>query len=557
MIEVKKESLFLRNPNTGLHESVSMMMGESAYIRDKRRGYVGSEAKWLNDIGCSGGKPELAGEAQYANAIDTEGVGNRLKPVYVDENGELASVRYNLGNSCELEATDNPNDARRMLLTNVALQSVINDIINNEYDPNAKAIIPSPVGTLIYDGTAKSPSWINFDPNVVSIGGVTSAINAGDYTATFTPIEPYTWKDGTRVTKTVIWTIEKAEVTINEVKDQVVINELEPSHNISILRNGNGVIRATSSNPNIVTATVGGNTVTITGNGSNSGNATVSIFVEEDANHRESNTILVDVKVKYVDIVSWTSGSFEKIQEMLDAHYSGIIDVTEYWSIGDKRTITVSEIASGTTDETQPEQDVEFVIVGMKHDTLVNALGTETKAAITVQARNLLSVKGIMNRSHTEVSDALWSTCIRRTWCNNDFFNALPDALQPLLKSVSKITNRCCETEVENYKNYITQQKTNETVFILSDYEVSGENSYFSRIPSTWEGLTQDGEQYEYLKTEANRIKTLDGVASAWTTRSGIYNRYGNVYFGYVSEEAQTMGFVSDADCGIVPAFCL
>lgn len=41
----------------------------------------------------------------------------------------------------------------------------------------------------------------------MTIGGVTSGINAGTYTATFTPIGKYVWTDGTQEAKSVSWTI--------------------------------------------------------------------------------------------------------------------------------------------------------------------------------------------------------------------------------------------------------------------------------------------------------------------------------------------------------------
>lgn len=73
--------------------------------------------------------------------------------------------------------------------------------------------VPSQSGSLTYTGSAQSPSWNNYNPDVMTIGGVTSGTNAGSYNATFTPNEGYTWSDGTNEAKTVTWSIGRAAIT--------------------------------------------------------------------------------------------------------------------------------------------------------------------------------------------------------------------------------------------------------------------------------------------------------------------------------------------------------
>ena len=67
--------------------------------------------------------------------------------------------------------------------------------------------LPTQTGTLVADGTSKTPSWNGYDTNKMTIGGDTSGTAAGEYTATFTPTSNYKWSDGSTGAKEVKWTI--------------------------------------------------------------------------------------------------------------------------------------------------------------------------------------------------------------------------------------------------------------------------------------------------------------------------------------------------------------
>jgi len=72
--------------------------------------------------------------------------------------------------------------------------------------------VPAQSGNLTYTGSTQSPTWKGYDSSMMTIGGVTSGINAGTYTATFTPVGKYVWTDGTQEAKSVSWTIGRAEI---------------------------------------------------------------------------------------------------------------------------------------------------------------------------------------------------------------------------------------------------------------------------------------------------------------------------------------------------------
>ena len=74
--------------------------------------------------------------------------------------------------------------------------------------------LPTQTGTLVADGTSKTPSWNGYDTSKMTIGGDTSGTAAGEYTATFTPTSNYKWSDGSTGAKEAKWTIISVLVSI-------------------------------------------------------------------------------------------------------------------------------------------------------------------------------------------------------------------------------------------------------------------------------------------------------------------------------------------------------
>jgi hypothetical protein len=93
--------------------------------------------------------------------------------------------------------------------------------------------VPSQSGTILYDGTPKSPTWNNYDPNKLTIGGTTTATSAGIYTATFTPKSNYQWADGTITAKDVTWEIASQSLEVPSVVGGMQYNGSVQSPSIS------------------------------------------------------------------------------------------------------------------------------------------------------------------------------------------------------------------------------------------------------------------------------------------------------------------------------------
>lgn len=112
----------------------------------------------------------------------------------------------------------------------------------------ASLSVPAQSGTLTYTGSAQSPQWSNYDSNKLTIGGTSTATNAGSYAATFTPKANYQWSDGSTSAKSVTWAIGKAAGSLTLAKSSVTLNISSLTESVAVTRAGDGVISATSSN---------------------------------------------------------------------------------------------------------------------------------------------------------------------------------------------------------------------------------------------------------------------------------------------------------------------
>lgn len=154
------------------------------------------------------------GQSEKADLVDGKVPAEQLPNMNYDPKGTAQNKvsEHNLDQTAHpyllnqigtcVEAAQNAQDA-----ANAALDAVSGIV----YTIN---VLPSQNGTLTYNGQAQSPSWNAYNPDALTLGGVTTGTNAGTYTATFTPKGRYKWADGTQTAKEVTWTINAATMTI-------------------------------------------------------------------------------------------------------------------------------------------------------------------------------------------------------------------------------------------------------------------------------------------------------------------------------------------------------
>ena len=204
-----------------------------------------------------------------------------------------------------------------------------------------------------------------------------------------------------------------------------------------------------------------------------------------------------------VDAVSWTSGTDKEIVKMVQLADNGLINLSDYWSVGDERQVTLSRIGATELEPPFAEQTVTFVLMNVGGKTLANATPSgRTECSFIVGMKNGLAEKRMMDHTST-----VWDSCVRRTWCNGLFRNAIPATLRDIFKQHLNITADGPNSTTVTSTDYFA---------LPAEKEVFGSNT---KANSTAEAsLTQ----FEYYATEANRIKKQGdgGSAYIWWERS-------------------------------------
>lgn len=292
------------------------------------------------------------------------------------------------------------------------------------------------------------------------------------------------------------------------------------------------------------------------------GNTAISIsYTEGGKTVSTSFSVTVSGGVK---IVSWADGTDEEITAMVAAADAGKIDLTDYWNVGDERTVHLSAMAATGVSESHAEQDVTYVLVDADNENYTYVETPEsgrTHPFFIVQQKNGLAgddpkgsagnlkEEGYMNDSNTNVGG--WDACARRTWCNNVYRQALP----------SKLRNIFHKVKVKTMNN--GEEKSGATLITSDDYfflpaarEVfdgdgnqtkSGKKNTGNSIYTEWNALTQ----WQYYKTAINRVKRYgdSGDVRYWWERSPYY--YNETYFCDVYSDSATE---SDGEANSAPA---
>ena len=372
----------------------------------------------------------------------------------------------------------------------------------------ASLSVPAQSGTLTYTGSAQSPQWSNYDSNKLTIGGTSTATNAGSYAATFTPKANCQWSDGSTSAKSVTWAIGKAAGSLTLAKSSVTLNISSLTESVAVTRAGDGVISATSSNTATARVEVSGTSVKITG--LKAGTAKITVKVAAGTNHTAPSDKTINVTVSLPD----TSLANNTPDIIAAAAKSG--QAANYWSVGDKVGIAVNGSFGGLSYN----NTVYAFILGFNHNSSVEGGNSihfqfgKTAAGVDIAFVNSYgstSTGFCMNTSNTN-SGGWNNSYMRKTICPA-FLSALPTAWQNIIAACTKYSDNTGGGS--NTASYVTA--TSDKIWLLSEMEVQGTRSYANSAEANYQ------KQYDYYRNGNSKVKyqhTATTSACNWWLRS-------------------------------------
>lgn len=372
----------------------------------------------------------------------------------------------------------------------------------------ASLSVPAQSGTLTYTGSAQSPQWSNYDSNKLTIGGTSTATNAGSYAATFTPKANYQWSDGSTSAKSVTWAIGKAAGSLTLAKSSVTLNISSLTESVAVTRAGDGVISATSSNTATARVEVSGTSVKITG--LKAGTAKITVKVAAGTNHTAPSDKTINVTVSLPD----TSLANNTPDIIAAAAKSG--QAANYWSVGDKVGIAVNGSFGGLSYN----NTVYAFILGFNHNSSVEGGNSihfqfgKTAAGVDIAFVNSYgstSTGFCMNTSNTN-SGGWNNSYMRKTICPA-FLAALPKAWQNIIAACTKYSDNTGGGS--NTASYVTA--TSDKIWLLSEMEVQGTRSYANSAEANYQ------KRYDYYRNGNSKVKyqhTATTSACGWWLRS-------------------------------------
>ena len=415
--------------------------------------------------------------------------------------------------------------------------------------------VPAQTGSVTYNGSAQSPSWSNYNSSQLTIGGTSSATNAGSYSATFTPTSNYKWSDGTTTAKSASWTIGKATGSITLSASSLSLTYPKTSGTITVTRPGSGTVTASSGSTNIATVSVSGTTITVTAKAT--GSATITVNVGADTNYTAPSSKTFTVAVTLVS-KTLSSNSWAVIKAVSDAGQGA-----NYWSVGATKSVTINGKVGATTISSLK---VDAFIIGFNHNSgkegsnrihfLLGKISGKFVGLVDSSYSSTTSTSGAftMNTSNTNSggwgssqmrSKVLGSASSPTSPTANTLLAALPADLRAVMKSCTKYTdNKGGGNTASNVSS------TTDYLFLLSEYEVFATHQYCNDAEPNYQA------QYDYFKAGNSKVAnkhSATGTAAVWWLRSPYYG--GGNAFCAVSASGSLDYYLAHYAYGVVPGF--
>lgn len=417
--------------------------------------------------------------------------------------------------------------------------------------------VPAQTGSVTYNGSAQSPAWSNYNSSQLTIGGTSSATNAGSYSATFTPTANYKWSDGTTTAKSASWAIGKAAGSITLSASSLSLTYPKTSGTITVTRPGSGTVTASSDNTNIATVSVSSTTITVTAKAT--GSATITVSVGADTNYTAPSSKTFTVAVTLVS-KTLSSNSWAVIKAVSDAGQGA-----NYWSVGDTKRITLNGKVGAYTFS---NFNVDVFILGFNHNSSKEGsnrihfqIGKVSGKAVALcdSQYNGSGSSAMFHMNSSDSNSGGWNgSYMRKTLLGNSntpdstlensLMAALPSDLLAVMKTVTKYTDNTGGGS--NSSGNVTA--TADYLFLLAEFEVFGTRYWANQ----YEQNSQ--KQYDYYKAGNSRVAYNHSAVSTavwWWLRSAYY--YGSYYFCDVIADGSYTSCYANCSAGLRPGFAV
>ena len=331
--------------------------------------------------------------------------------------------------------------------------------------------VPSQSGTLIYTGRMQSPSWNDYDSAKMAISGASSAIGAGSFTAKFTPKDGYCWPDGTTTAKDVAWSIDKAPGSLTLSRTSMTI-DYDTTASFTVARAGNGKISATSSNTDVATVSVSGNTVTVTKK--SVGTAIITVEVAEGTNHtapeNKTCTVMCKVGLQLAAQDTWYKGTAAKSTitkiQFVDS-YTVTGSETESWDASAAQDGSIMAYINGT----------ELTIAGNRSGTIY--ANANSRFAFR-EFKSLTDISGLelLNTSKVTSMQSMFEKCSALTSLDlSEWDTSKVTSMYEMFFACDKLTHLDLSgwdtSEVKSLEDMFSNCKALSTVDGLSDWNTT------------------------------------------------------------------------------------
>ena len=203
-----------------------------------------------------------------------------------------------------------------------------------------------------------------------------------------------------------------------------------------------------------------------------------------------------------VEIVSWADGTPAQLAAMLFANDAGLIDINDYWSVGDERTEHLSAIAANPNGAFTTAMDAQDVVMVIMNEGYMNQPGIH----FVVGQKDVLNRDGRMNATRTNTGS--WKDSLMRADLNNLYYNAFSADFRALFKSFGVLTAQTGDGSInETVQDYFA---------LFAEKEVFGA----AELSNATEAAALS--QIEYYKTSANRVKKCGRYKKVWAERSPV-----------------------------------